>query len=229
MAFIKKTWFNRISQYPNRRTLTKTDGSIETVTVARDEGEITQEGTQLNAENLNDLEQRIADANAQILGDFATVETGSTASKAYAVGDYIVKDGYFYRVTASIAQGDTFTVDGNIVKTNVGAEVTSLNNDLSNVVSQIKSLSFSQQLSGRETRQLDLPSNIFAYNLIFGNAQGLCDNYTHFGAGIGARNIFLRNSANNVQAYFYIGATEMITDTAATGIQLQVQVLYFEK
>lgn len=67
---------------------------------------------------------------ANILSDFATVETGANASKAYAVGDYLVKDGQFYRVTAAIAQGNALTVGGNIQATNVGAEVSALNNDL---------------------------------------------------------------------------------------------------
>lgn len=85
-------------------------------------------------------------------------------------------------------------------------------------------------LSGEETRQIDLPSNVFAYNLVFSNASGFCDNYTHFGKEIGARNIVLRNSAVNANMYFYLSATgELRTNTSATGIQMQLQALYFEK
>lgn len=67
---------------------------------------------------------------AQILGDLATFENGTTASKAYAIGDYLVLNGTFYRVTAAIAQGNQITVGGNVVSTNVGAEIASLNADL---------------------------------------------------------------------------------------------------
>lgn len=68
MAFTKKTWKDRISEYPTRRQLTKTDGSTDTVTVARDEGTISQEGDAFSAANMNDLEGRIA-------GEFENVNT----------------------------------------------------------------------------------------------------------------------------------------------------------
>lgn len=50
-----------------------------------------------------------------ILGDFATVETGSTASKAYDPGDYLVYNNVLHMVIASIAQGSAFVVNTNIV------------------------------------------------------------------------------------------------------------------
>ena len=62
MSFTKKTWTDRISEFITRRLLTKEDGSTEQVTVSRDEGEVTQEGTALNAESFNDLEDRIESA-----------------------------------------------------------------------------------------------------------------------------------------------------------------------
>lgn len=60
MGFTKKTWKNRIAEYINRRLLTMEDGSTNLVTVARDEGTISQEGDAFNAANMNDLENRIA-------------------------------------------------------------------------------------------------------------------------------------------------------------------------
>lgn len=57
-----------------------------------------------------------------ILGDFATVETGSTASRAYGQGHLVVYNQKLYRVIAAIAEGDTFIVDSNIQLTNVGQE-----------------------------------------------------------------------------------------------------------
>ena len=41
--FTEKTWKERISEYPNRRVLTKTDQSTEIVIVERSEGSITEE------------------------------------------------------------------------------------------------------------------------------------------------------------------------------------------
>ena len=61
MAFEQKTWTDRLSEYPTRRQLTKSDGSTEIVDVARLEGTISQEGDAFSAENMNNLEQRIAD------------------------------------------------------------------------------------------------------------------------------------------------------------------------
>ena len=48
--------------------------------------------------------------NASIFG---TVETGTTASQAYAQGDYFVKDNKMAKALTSIAQGATFTLNTN--------------------------------------------------------------------------------------------------------------------
>lgn len=69
MAFEKKTWKDRITEYPTRRVLTKSDGTKETVTVSRSEGTVSQEGDAFSAENMNDLESRIATA-AESIGTF---------------------------------------------------------------------------------------------------------------------------------------------------------------
>lgn len=50
-----------------------------------------------------------------ILGDFATVESGSTASRAYDPGDYLVYNNVLHMAIASIAQGTAFVVNTNIV------------------------------------------------------------------------------------------------------------------
>ena len=60
MSFVKKTWKDRVSQFPNRRTIN--DGVVtKQVTVGRDEGTITEAGDGFTASNMNDLEQRIED------------------------------------------------------------------------------------------------------------------------------------------------------------------------
>nr|DAG22707.1 MAG TPA: Baseplate structural protein [Caudoviricetes sp.] len=60
MAFSKKTWLDRIAEYPTRRRLKKSDGTDEIVTVSREEGAISQEGDAFSAANMNDLEDRVA-------------------------------------------------------------------------------------------------------------------------------------------------------------------------
>ena len=59
MSFISKLWKARVSDYPNKRKLTKEAGTSETVTVERAEGDIVVAGDAFNAENMNDLETRI--------------------------------------------------------------------------------------------------------------------------------------------------------------------------
>lgn len=60
MAFSKKTWLDRIAEYPTRRRLKKSDGTDEIVSVSREEGAISQEGDAFSAANMNDLEDRMA-------------------------------------------------------------------------------------------------------------------------------------------------------------------------
>lgn len=66
MGFIKKIWKDRISEFPTRRSLTKTDGTSELVTVARSEGMILEEGDAFSAENMNDFENRVANGFSEL-------------------------------------------------------------------------------------------------------------------------------------------------------------------
>lgn len=61
MSYNKKTWQDRVSESPNRRTLTveSQDSTNIVCTVQRTEGEVSKEGDAFNAENMNDLEDRI--------------------------------------------------------------------------------------------------------------------------------------------------------------------------
>ena len=73
MAFNQKTWENRVSEQPQRRLLTPTDGGTAyTVDVTRQEGIVIQEGDAFSAENMNDLESRI---NSTFTADEATLST----------------------------------------------------------------------------------------------------------------------------------------------------------
>ena len=86
MSFTKKTWTDRISEYPTRRTLTKEDGTTETVTVTREEGTISQEGDAYSAANMNDLEQRVADGFSTLSQDSVKIATKNTTSDSIAFG-----------------------------------------------------------------------------------------------------------------------------------------------
>lgn len=62
MSYRRKTWQDRNSQYPYRRLLTDITGTNPPVTVdvSRAEGDVTTEGDPYSANNMNDLEGRIA-------------------------------------------------------------------------------------------------------------------------------------------------------------------------
>lgn len=55
--------------------------------------------------------------------DIATVESGSTASRAYSVGELVYVNGNLYKVITAIANGATFTVGTNIQSTNVSDKI----------------------------------------------------------------------------------------------------------
>ena len=71
MAFVKKTWKDRIAEFPTRRRLTKEDNTSELVTVAREEGTLSQEGDAFSAENMNDLENRIDAEFTEVNGNLS--------------------------------------------------------------------------------------------------------------------------------------------------------------
>ncbi len=77
--FEQKDWKDRVTEYPTRRNLVKEDGDMETVTVERNEGNVSQEGDAFSAENMNGLEQRIGKAFSEcptsaVIRDIQVVE-----------------------------------------------------------------------------------------------------------------------------------------------------------
>lgn len=59
----------------------------------------------------------------QIYGDIANVETTTTATRAYSVGDYVVCKGQLYKATAAIAIGDTITPGTNVTAVKITDEM----------------------------------------------------------------------------------------------------------
>ena len=58
-----------------------------------------------------------------VLGNFATVETSSSASNAYRGGELLVYNNKLYRTTRAISSGNTITPGTNCVQTTVSDEV----------------------------------------------------------------------------------------------------------
>lgn len=123
MGFTKKTWKNRIAEYINRRLLTNEDGSTELVTVARDEGTISQEGDAFNAANMNDLEDRIEAGFTEVnqsltnLNDskktYLRLVLPNLADDAKTVCDYINKNYLMGQITPM------YSIEFDVVASNV--------------------------------------------------------------------------------------------------------------
>jgi hypothetical protein len=90
MAYSKKTWKDRITEYPNRRELTHSDSSTELVTVARSEGTISQEGDAFSAQNMNDLEGRIDSEFSAVDQNLQDINDNLSGFKYYPAGTGIV-------------------------------------------------------------------------------------------------------------------------------------------
>ena len=83
MAYIKKIWKNRIVEYPKRYTQSIVGDNLVILTPSP--GTVTQEPTPLNAENLNHMEQGIADAHEGLEGKADTTH-GHKAATTTAAG-----------------------------------------------------------------------------------------------------------------------------------------------
>lgn len=117
MGFTKKTWKNRIAEYINRRLITMEDGSTNLVTVARDEGTISQEGDAFNAANMNDLEDRIEAGFADVSQSLTNLKNPITGDKGILVksdsplpNDYLLV--YTIQSTDAIYSGGYVDING---------------------------------------------------------------------------------------------------------------------
>ena len=113
MAYTSKAWKNRVVQYPNRRTLTDTNSESTVYTVARNEGEITQEGDAFSAENMNDLESRIAGGFTDIESEelIMTLQSGSWSNGTYTIRDSRIHVNGTQETTQIISPARGITLD----------------------------------------------------------------------------------------------------------------------
>lgn len=79
-----------------------------------------------------DCQETLAPALNTMRENLATVE-GSTASKAYAKGDFLVFGGRLCKAKTSIASGATLVLDTNIELDSVGDELSSLTSELTSL------------------------------------------------------------------------------------------------
>ena len=91
------------------------------------ENKIWSDAGSVSVEYRADAKSYINSLFSSIQGNIAFIEDGTTASRAYTAGQYVIVGGTMYKVSAAIASGAEFTPDTNIVATTVGTELTALN------------------------------------------------------------------------------------------------------
>lgn len=114
MAFSKKTWLQRIVEYPSRRRLNET-GTQSTYDVSRAEGDVIQEGDGFTVKNMNDLEERISRAFKE-QGYYGTCNTAAaTAAKTATIDGFVLEEGsrVLLKMTAkNTAENPTLNITG---------------------------------------------------------------------------------------------------------------------
>lgn len=91
MAFKKKTWVDRMVEYAGRRKITNvTTMAAQIVDVERAEGVVSEEGTAINAVNMNDLEQRTADAFSAVQQDIEGINSDLNGIKTYSSTEQVI-------------------------------------------------------------------------------------------------------------------------------------------
>ena len=129
MSFLKKTWLARIGVGLNRfRMNNSTDVVLESNPVS-----VTQQGDQLSADNMNNLETRIDNAFTEMAGNLATIEV-SPSLHNWTVGSQIVYNGILYKVTSAISTGDNLVVGSNISPYPVSSAIS----DISDAINAIR-------------------------------------------------------------------------------------------
>ena len=89
--------------------------SVGTITDKR------SEWSDVKSDKLDDVQDQIT----------RNIENEEVASRTYNPGEYIVRNGVYYKVTQTIASGTAFNVGVNIDEKSVGEEITEINSNLS--------------------------------------------------------------------------------------------------
>ena len=145
------------------------------------------------AEGINSIQTQIVPT--------ASIEVGETASKAYSVDDFLVKEGALYKVTKAIAKDDALT-PANIVPTTVGSELSSARSNSFTIKEVLHVASTTATATDYTTEPLD-DYNFF---IISCGVLGFRPNYFYNGSVIG----------------FYSKAELLDTSNYTYGTQLKV-------
>jgi len=82
----------------------------------------------------------VVDQASQLAKNTAQIESAGTATNAHSVDEYVMISNALYKVTASVAKGDTWTIGTNVTAANIGSEIGSLKSDLANKLYPVGSI-----------------------------------------------------------------------------------------
>ena len=82
MSYEKTTWVDRLVEYAKRFKITYEDETEEIVTIEQEPGEVYEEGTPVNAENLNNLEGAF---NSHLLDNMPHLDANGTHNWGFRV------------------------------------------------------------------------------------------------------------------------------------------------
>ena len=82
----------------------------------------------------------LSDQASQLAKNTAQIETAGTATNAHSVGEYVMISNALYKVTASVAKGDTWAIGTNVTAANIGNEISSLKSDSANKLYPVGSI-----------------------------------------------------------------------------------------
>ena len=123
-------------------------------------------------------------------GNMATIESSTTASKAYAVGDYMVRNGQLYKVTAAIASGGTITVGTNVAAAAAADDIAGISNTIGNTAMGTTAQTITGAIAEHEQDISGLNSNLKTQNVL-GSYSGLLSSQQY---------ITLNENVNNYKA-----------------------------
>ena len=166
----------------------------------------------------NVIQTNIGEEMHALAKNFANEEDSATATMNYSVGQYVIYNEQFYKVTAAISAGQTLVPGTNIEATTVGTQLSALNDSLTNslawknlsAVTGANAITIPSGWSEANIR-LSLDGNrVFMFHVVKTNFD--------YGASTGynLRSGYYANSGNN--AFVAINLTTVTNGSAAVAI-----------
>lgn len=110
----------------------ESESETQTIIALVGEAEQARDDAQAAAETA--AEDAVLSVAEDVFKGIASYEQSSTASKAYAVGDYVGYNGKLYRVTTAISSGGTISPGTNCTQTTAGDQITDIEGTIANKV-----------------------------------------------------------------------------------------------